>query len=225
MILCDRGSKLDIMKKNYLFDRLRSEIQDDRVIKAMEQVQRESFISSQYQKLAYQDSPLPIAKGQTISQPFIIALMISSLGINKFDKVLELGTGSGYQTAILSNLAKTVISIERIKVLANNARKKLCKLGYLNIEVFESIDTIGWPDQAPYDAIIVSAAAPKIPMKLIDQLGDRGRMIIPVGSMDTQELIKIVVKGNSYSTKNLGSCRFVPLLGPDAWPVTSVFQQ
>lgn len=205
--------------KNDLFNRLKREIPDNSVIEAMEQVQRESFISSKYQDLAYQDSPLPIAEGQTISQPFIVALMISSLGINKFDRILELGTGSGYQTAILSNLAQSVTSIERIKALADSARTRLTNLGYTNIEVFESIDVIGWPDKAPYDVIIVSAAAPKIPMKLIDQLKDGGRMIIPVGSMNDQELIKIVVKGDSYSTKNLGSCRFVPLLGPDAWPI------
>ncbi len=167
--------------------------------------------------LAYEDIPLPIGEGQTISQPLIVALMVASVGLKSSDKVLELGTGSGYQTAILSLLAREVISTERLVPLAGGAQARLVELGYRNVTVLPAGDTLGCPAEAPFDAIIVAAGAPRLPRVLLDQLSEGGRLSIPVGSRREQDLLVVEKTHDGYSVKSLGPCRFVPLVGPSAW--------
>jgi protein-L-isoaspartate(D-aspartate) O-methyltransferase len=200
-----------------LLEGLRHEIRDRRVLSAIARVPRELFVSPDYYYAAYEDMPLSIGFGQTISQPFIVALMTQALRLKGDEKVLELGTGSGYQTAILANLAKKVISIERIDKLAGSARKVMDKLGCKNVEIHSAVETLGWPERAPYDAIIVTAGAPKIPDILLEQLALGGRMVIPVGSRWEQDLLEITKRKRKHLVKNLGGCRFVPLIGPGAW--------
>ena len=204
--------------KRRLLDRLRTEIDDQRVIDAMDQVPREAFVPSELADQAYEDEPLPIGEGQTISQPFIVALMIAALEIRRSDKVLEVGTGSGYQAALLARIARDVVTIERHATLADSARDRLGTLGYANVEVFQAERGLGWPAGAPYDAIIVAAAAPKVPRELIDQLAEGGRMVCPVGALHAQELLKVRKSGGSYTVRGLGACRFVPLIGEGGWP-------
>jgi protein-L-isoaspartate(D-aspartate) O-methyltransferase len=183
----------------------------------MGRVPRELFVSSSYQKAAYEDRPLPIDSGQTISQPLIVAMMIEALELSGTEKVLEIGTGSGYQAAILAELAQLVVTVERHAKLAEKARRALDKLGYENIEVHLSERILGWPQRAPYDAIIVAAGAPKIPQELLNQLADGGRMVIPVGSRHEQDLLKVTKRYHEIFTRNLGPCRWVPLIGDEAW--------
>lgn len=200
-----------------LIEHLHTEIKDKRVLAAMSRVPRERFIPPEEQYLAYEDGPLPIGLGQTISQPFIIALMTEALELTGSEKVLEVGTGSGYQTAILAELARLVITTERLPILAETARKVLDSLDYTNIEVHLAEETLGWRVGAPYDAIIVTAAAPKVPTDLVAQLAIGGRMVIPVGSRYVQELYKITRHRTKNTIRNLGGCRFVSLIGKDAW--------
>jgi len=200
-----------------LIAHLGSEISDRRVLKAMSRVPRERFVPPQEQQSAYEDMPLPIGYDQTISQPLIIAMMTQALELRGNEKVLEIGTGSGYQAAILAELAQTVITVERISPLAEKAKHTLDDLGYRNIEVYPALETLGYPDKAPYDAIIVTAAAPKVPDELIDQLVIGGRMIIPVGSRYVQELYRVTRSEKKNRVDDLGSCRFVPLIGKNAW--------
>jgi protein-L-isoaspartate(D-aspartate) O-methyltransferase len=200
-----------------LIRHLGAEIRDERVLDAMMRIPRERFLPKEERHLAYEDRPLPIGFGQTISQPFIIALMTSSLELTGKEKVLELGTGSGYQAAILAELAKKVITVERIPSLAEKAKKVLDKLGYKNIAFRIAEPTLGWQRGALYDAIIVTAGAPKIPECLIEQMKIGGRMVIPVGSRFDQDLFKIIKKKNRNKINNLGGCRFVSLIGEDAW--------
>ena len=203
--------------KQKLFQHLRREIKDERVLKAMARVPRELFVPSSSRNLAYEDIPLPIDMGQTISQPFIVALMTEALELIGTEKVLEVGTGSGYQAAILAELAWQVVTVERHQELADAARKLLAELGYTNIEVHLAEETLGWRKGAPYQAIIVTAGAPKVPQELLDQLAEGGRLLIPVGSRYEQELLKIVrIKGELLS-QDLGPCRWVPLIGEGAW--------
>ena len=203
--------------KQKLFQHLRREIKDERVLKAMARVPRELFVPSSSRNLAYEDIPLPIDLGQTISQPFIVALMTEALELIGTEKVLEIGTGSGYQAAILAELAWQVVTVERHQELADAARKLLAELGYTNIEVHLTEETLGWRKGAPYQAIIVTAGAPKVPQELLDQLAEGGRLLIPVGSRYEQELLKIVrIKGELLS-QDLGPCRWVPLIGEGAW--------
>lgn len=196
---------------------LSQEISDKHVLAAMAYVPRELFIPTNYYRSAYEDIPLSIGFGQTISQPFIVALMTQALELKGSEKVLELGTGSGYQTAILAELAKWVVSVERIPELIESARQVLDKLGYTNIEIHEVEKTLGWAAGAPYDAIIVTAAAPGIPDTLLEQLSLGGRLVIPVGSRWEQELLKVTKKKKQNLVENLGGCRFVPLIGDNAW--------
>ena len=170
--------------------------------------------------LAYEDRPLPIGSGQTISQPFIIALMTSALRLTGGEKVLEVGTGSGYQTAILAALARKVVSVERLPDLAEKAKLNLGRLGYANVDVHLATDALGWPGDAPYQAILVTAAAPRVPDDLLDQLELHGRMVIPVGSRYDQELLKVTKFPGAIVTDRLGGCPFVPLIGPGAWEET-----
>ena len=200
-----------------LIEQLSTEIKNKRVLAAMRAIPRELFTPPESRHLAYADKPLPIGYEQTISQPFIIALMTEALELTGGEKVLEIGTGSGYQAAILAELAGKVITTERVKPLAEMARKLLDKLGYTNIEVQLAEETLGWRRQAPYDAIMVTAAAPKVPPELIAQLAIGGRLVIPVGSRQVQELCKISRGKKKNKRENLGGCRFVSLIGKGAW--------
>ncbi|MFC2006935.1 protein-L-isoaspartate(D-aspartate) O-methyltransferase [Chloroflexota bacterium] len=200
-----------------LIERLNHEIKDKRVLAAMACVPRGLFVPSDGQHLAYEDRPLPIGFDQTISQPFIVALMTEALELTGDEKVLEVGTGSGYQTAILAKLARSVITVERLPALAEQARKVLDNLGYKNIVLHLAEETLGWLEEAPYDAIMVTAAAPKVPLDLLTQLVIGGRMVIPVGSLYLQELCKITRRGRKNKIENLGGCRFVTLIGKGAW--------
>jgi len=200
-----------------LIEHLRREIKDKRVLSAMARVPRELFVPSIYRQAAYENRPLPIDLGQTISQPLIVAMMTQALALKGREKVLEIGTGSGYQAAILAELAQNVVTIERHPKLAERAKEVLDSLGYKNIELHLSESDLGWRSGAPYDGIIVTAGAPTAPAELIDQLADGGRLVIPVGSQNEQDLLKITKRGNEIFVDNLGPCRFVPLIGEGAW--------
>jgi protein-L-isoaspartate(D-aspartate) O-methyltransferase len=197
---------------------LATEIKDTRVVEAIGRVPREEFVPEELRHAAYENAPLPIGYGQTISQPLIVGLMTEALLLNGDEKVLEIGTGSGYQAAVLSLLATRVVSVERIPPLAERADETLRRLGYSNVEVHAGGEGLGWPSAAPYDAILVTAAAPEVPRELLDQLGLGGRLVIPVGGRDLQELVRIVKTPEGALRHNLGPCRFVPLLGRSAWP-------
>jgi len=203
--------------REILIEHLRHEISDERVLDAMARVRRELFVPRSSRHLAYEDRPLPIGEGQTISQPFIVALMTQALELVGIEKVLELGTGSGYQAAILAELAREVITVERLPRLALSARRTLGRLGYTNVKVHLARRTLGWRDEVPYDAIVVTAAAPRIPKELVDQLVIGGRLVIPVGSRWEQDLLQVVKSKEGMSINNLTPCRFVPLIGEEAW--------
>jgi protein-L-isoaspartate(D-aspartate) O-methyltransferase len=200
-----------------LIKHLDAEIRDKRVLAAMARIPREEFVPPESRFLAYEDGPLPIGWEQTISQPFIIAIMTEALELKGKEKVLEVGTGSGYQTAILAELVAKVISVERIHALVESAHQTLENLGYKNIELHLAEETLGWQKGAPYDAVIVTAAAPDIPEDLLLQLVVGGRMVIPVGSRYSQELYKITREKGRNKVQNLGGCRFVALIGKGAW--------
>ncbi len=201
-----------------LAEQLRQEgIRDERVLAAIAKVRREMFVLPQYRAHAYRNIPLPIGEGQTISQPYIVALMTQALELRGTERVLEIGTGSGYQTAILAELAAEVISLERFESLAGRARLRLAALGYKNVEVHVADGTIGWQDRAPYDRILVTAAAPQVPRPLVDLLTADGRMVIPVGTPESQELVLLVKHGDETACQSLGAVRFVPLIGREGW--------
>jgi protein-L-isoaspartate(D-aspartate) O-methyltransferase len=200
-----------------LIRQLDAEIKDKRVIAAMARIPRERFIPLESRHLAYEDGPLPIGWEQTISQPYIIALMTEALELKGKEKVLEVGTGSGYQTAIIAELAAKVITVERVPALAESARQTLDSLGYKNIEIHLAEEILGWQKDTPYDDIIVTAAAPEIPDDLLAQLNIGGRMVIPVGPRFEQELYKITKQKDKNKVQNLGGCRFVSLIGKGAW--------
>ncbi|MFO8011248.1 MAG: protein-L-isoaspartate(D-aspartate) O-methyltransferase [Dehalococcoidia bacterium] len=204
-------------EKNRLFHKLSQRIQDERVIEAMEKVPREFFVPAASRGSAYEDAPLPIDMGQTISQPYIVALMTEALELGGKERLLEIGTGSGYQAAILANLAELVVSVERHERLAEFARRTLRDLGYTNVEIHVAGDVMGWPEKSPYDGIIVTAAAPEVPQELLDQLAQGGRLVIPVGGRYEQQLLKLKKVPWGISTEDLGGCRFVPLIGEGAW--------
>ncbi len=192
-------------------------IKDPRVLEAMKEVRRDLFVEEALVGEAYNDHPLPIGHNQTISQPFIVALMTEAIALKGDEKVLEIGTGSGYQTAILAKLADKVYTVERIRPLMIKARALLADLNYRNI-LFKAFDgTLGWEEYAPYDAIIVTAGAPNVPQPLLDQLAEGGRLVIPIGNKYSQELLKVTRKRGTYTQKNLGGCRFVDLLGVHGW--------
>lgn len=200
-----------------LLNHLDWEIQDKRVIEAIKRVPRENFVLPEYYDVAYDDRPLSIGFGQTISQPFMVSLMLQALELNGNEKVLEVGTGSGYVAALLSELGKRVVTVECISELAKSSSLLLRKLGYRNVEVYHAVDTLGWLDEAPYDAIIVSAGAPSVPKALSGQLAWGGRLVIPVGSRWEQRLLKISRNKDGDVIEDLGGCFFVPLIGKDAW--------
>ena len=205
--------------KNRLLEKLRRELRDDKVVDAMYKVSREMFVPDATRHLAYADIPLPIGSGQTISQPYIVAMMVSLLDLRGTESIMELGTGSGYEAAILAEMAPRgkVLSVEIVPDLESQARERLDALGYANLEVGLASAELGCPDKAPFDAIIVSAGAPKLPHSLISQLSLGGRMVIPIGNLDEQTLMKVDRTGEGYNVRVLGACRFVPLVGNEAW--------
>jgi len=187
-------------------------ITDERVLAAMTRVPRHEFTPEPFRHQAYADHPSPIDEGQTISQPYIVALMLQALALTSSDKVLEVGTGSGYLTALLAELAAQIVSVERHFALADEARALLASLGYTNVKVIAADGSLGFSPCAPYDAIVVSAAAPEVPPALLAQLAEGGRMIIPVGSSDSQQLHLIHIRNGQPLTTLRELCRFVPLL-------------
>ena len=204
-------------EKKRLFDRIRAEVADQRVVNAMTRVAREAFVPEASAHLAYDDAALPIGEGQTISQPYIVALMVSALKVRRTDAVLEVGTGSGYQAAVLAELAREVTSVERRSALADSARARLASLGVANVTVHLAGVALGWPSGTPYNGIIVAAAAPRLPRELIDQLEIGGRLVVPIGSREQQDLMKFTRTEEGFSVESFGSCRFVPLVGEGAW--------
>jgi len=195
-------------------------IPSETVIRAMEQVPRDLFVPQDSRHMAYLDLPLSIGEEQTISQPYIVAMMTEALELSGGDRVLEIGTGSGYQTAILSALTPRwrVVSMERVPALMQQARQRLQELGYRNVEVQQAGSSLGCPSKGPYDAIIVTAAAPRLPESLLSQLAIGGRLVIPVGTLSQQELVQARRTDEGLSLRVLGPCRFVPLLGAEAFP-------
>jgi protein-L-isoaspartate(D-aspartate) O-methyltransferase len=191
-------------------------VRDARVLNAMQRVQRHQFAPERYRDQAYEDHPLPIGEGQTISQPYIVAVMLEALALSPRDRVLEVGTGSGYVTALLAELAAQVFSVERHASLADAARQLLGRMGYANVKVTVGDGSLGFPPAAPYDAIIVSAAAAELPDALLGQLAEGGRMMIPVGAPDSQQLQLIRLEGGEPRISLRELCRFVPLVSGEA---------
>ena len=192
-------------------------IKDPRVIAAMKKVPRHLFVEEALQSQAYNDHPLPIGEKQTISQPYMVAIMTEAWQLKEKGKVLEIGAGSGYQTAILAELAEKVFSIERIRSLAIKARQLLYELGYFNVEIKIFDGTHGWVEETPFDAIIVTAGAPDIPQPLLDQLAMDGRLVIPVGDAYVQDLMRVTKTKEGIKKEDLGGCRFVKLIGKYGW--------
>ena len=192
-------------------------VTNSRVLDCLERVPRHEFVPYEFRGRAYEDAPLPIGEGQTISQPYIVAAMTAALNLNGSEKVLEIGTGFGYQAAILACLAKEVFSVEFRATLAAEASARLGRLGYGNVHVHCGDGTLGLAQFAPYDAILVAAAAPSVPTPLLAQLADGGRIVIPVGGAENQDLQLIECSQGVFRTTTLESCRFVPLLGTHGW--------
>jgi protein-L-isoaspartate(D-aspartate) O-methyltransferase len=192
-------------------------IHDERVLHAMEIVPRHEFVPWQLQREAYQDSPVPIGEGQTISQPYIVAHMLEALRLSREDRVLEVGTGTGYEAAVMSRIVREVYTIERFASLAEAAKKIFDRLGYTNIHVVIGDGSRGYAEASPYDAIIVAAAAPRVPDALVQQLKNGGRAIVPVGEADLQQLSLVSKNDGSIQRKTLDACRFVPLVGEQGY--------
>jgi protein-L-isoaspartate(D-aspartate) O-methyltransferase len=196
----------------------REGVHDERVLAAIGAVPREEFVPPEHRANAYRNAPLPIGAGQTISQPLVVGLMTQALALTGAERVLEVGTGSGYQAAVLSRLAAHIVSVERVPELAERARAVLSRLGCDNVEIHVSNGTLGWLPGAPYDAIIVTAGAPEVPEALVAQLADGGRLVIPVGDRTSQELVLVTRRGTATRVQRLGPVRFVPLVGEEGWP-------
>lgn len=206
------------LQRQKLIETLRqSGIEDTRVLAVLGEVPREMFVDASLQKSAYANQALPIYLGQTISQPFMVALMTQALQLSGTERVLEIGTGSGYQTAILSHLAAHVYSIERHQPLSEQSAERLTQLGLQNISYLVGDGSPGWPEEAPFDRILVTAAAPQVPPQLIAQLKTEGLLVIPVGSYKQQELQVVQRKPKGTQTRSLGHCVFVPLVGKEGW--------
>ncbi|MBI1846524.1 MAG: protein-L-isoaspartate(D-aspartate) O-methyltransferase [Candidatus Rokubacteria bacterium] len=195
-------------------------VRDPLVLAAMGKVPREQFVSARQAARAYEDGPLPIGEGQTISQPYIVALMTEALALARADRVLEIGTGSGYSAAVLAEIAAEVYTVERLAWLADRARQHLADLGYANVHVVTGDGTLGWPDHAPYDAIVAAAGGPRVPPALLEQLAIGGRLVIPVGPvLADQRLVRIVrAAAEDYRREELEAVVFVPLIGAQGWP-------
>jgi protein-L-isoaspartate(D-aspartate) O-methyltransferase len=196
-------------------------IHETRVLAAMGAVPRHEFVPTEFRNRAYEDAPLPIGDGQTISQPYIVAAMTMALRLRGGERVLEIGTGCGYQAAVLASLAKEVFTIEYRSELATSAAERLARLGYANVHVHCGDGTLGLPEFAPFDAILVAAAAPAVPAPLLAQLAEGGRMVVPVGSVENQELQLVERMNDKFRTTMLEGCRFVPLVGAHGWKESS----
>ena len=206
--------------KSKLFDKLSNDIEVPEVLQAMEIIPRELFVSNSDVHQAYRDIPLDIGYGQTISQPYIVALMTAAMNLDQSDVVLEIGTGSGYQSAILAKILNKgkVISVERIPELADLARSVLNKLNCDNVEIYPATCELGRPSNGPFDAIIVTAACPNLPQALVDQLKQGGRLVVPIGCLKRQELTLVIRTMHGMQVYSLGACRFVPLIGQEGFP-------
>jgi protein-L-isoaspartate(D-aspartate) O-methyltransferase len=197
----------------------RRDIVDPDVLAAFGSVPRERFVPGELAARAYDDAPLPISDGQTISQPYVVAMTVQALHLKGHEHVLEIGTGSGYAAAILGSLVREVDTVERIEALATTAAERLERLGFTNVHVHHGDGTLGWPPGAPYEAIVVSAGAPRPPQPLLDQLAIGGRLVLPHGDADHQQLVRITRHGpGDFDHEDLGEVRFVPLLGVEGWP-------
>lgn len=195
------------------------DITDPRVLEAFASVPRHEFVAADLADEAYDDGPLPIGGGQTISQPYVVALTAQALQLRGTERVLDIGTGSGYAAAILGRLSREVVTIERIETLAQAAAALLDRLGFSNVHVHHADGSLGWPQQAPYDAIAVAAGAPHPPRALLEQLAIGGRLVVPTGDAERQQLIRIVrTDATSFVQHDFGGVRFVPLLGQQGWP-------
>jgi protein-L-isoaspartate(D-aspartate) O-methyltransferase len=196
---------------------LRRHVRDERVLHAVASVPRELFVPAELRQHAYDDRALPIGSGQTISQPLIVALMLEALDVQPHDVALDVGTGFGYAAAVLAKLARRVVTVERVPALLTRATAIFEEVRVANIACHLSGETLGWPPDAPYDAILVSAGAPHVPRELLDQLGDGGRIVIPVGPQRSQELVRARKTPHGVELTALGPCAFVPLIGAAAW--------
>ncbi len=200
-----------------MVESLRRSITDERVLTAMGKVPRELFVVPERQAEAYDNRALPIGHGQTISQPLMVAVMLQELSLKGDEKVLDIGTGSGYQAALLSELAGSVVGVELVPELTERARRTLREHGYDNVTVHQATDELGWPADGPYDAIVVAAAAPRVPQSLVGQLAPGGRIVIPVGERSGQELIVVENRPEGLTVTRKGGCAFVPLVGHEAF--------
>lgn len=213
-VFLDYKELRELMVKTQLIPR---GIKDARVLNAMKKVPRHIFVDERIQQKAYDDTALSIGEGQTISQPYMVAVMTELLELKGDEKVLEIGTGSGYQAAILAELAREVFTIERVALLANKAREKFLALGYNNIHVRVGDGTLGWPEEAPFNRITITAGGPKIPEPLLEQISEGGLVVAPVGDKFTQQLLKIRKSGKTFSKEKFTPCVFVPLIGEHGW--------
>ena len=214
----DRGAARQGRERDRMVQQVQARgVADARVLEAMRRVPRHRFVDEALQEQAYGDHPLPIGDGQTISQPFIVARMTELLGLAGREKVLEIGTGCGYQAAVLAELAGRVCSVERLPRLAARARQTLESLGYTNVWVRTANGTFGWPDEAPFDRILVAAGGPAVPPPLFDQLAEGGRMVMPVGPADSQKLSVIEKRSGGMRVTEDSGCVFVKLIGKYAW--------
>ena len=208
----------DAQRTRMVEDQLKARgITDPRVLAAFRKVPRHQFVPAELEQEAYADRPLPIGGGQTISQPYMVALMTSRLRLQGHERVLEIGTGSGYQTAILAELALEVFSVERLPELLASAKTRLEGLGYLNVHLTPGNGSLGWPEHAPYDAIIVTAASPDIPPPLLEQLAEGGRMVLPIGGPSAQTLVEAEKRQGAVRHLEIAGCIFVPLVGQYGW--------
>jgi len=215
----DTHDEFEFLRRNMVERQIRDRgIRNSPVLAAMLSIPRHAFVPIECISDSYTDAPLPIGDGQTISQPFMVAAMADALALRGDESVLEIGAGSGYQAAVLSLLAREVTAIETKPRLASIARERLARLGYSNVQIIEADGSAGWPALAPYDGIVVSAAAPSVPRPLFDQLAEGGRIVIPVGDSENQQVLRIVKCGGEPIREGLYHCRFVPLVGEHGWP-------
>ncbi len=218
--MIDREARLEAMVARQIAAR---GVRDKAVLAAMRAVPRDAFVNPAQAAFAYDDTPLPIGEGQTISQPYVVAVMLEAARIRASDTVLEVGAGSGYLAALMSRMAQRVIAVERQPILAHAARDRLSRMGYANVEIRAGDGTEGCPEAAPFDAIIVSAGGPAIPPPLREQLAIGGRLVMPIGGAGDQRLIRIIrSSAEAFSQDALGSVRFVPLIGAHGWPAPAV---
>lgn len=214
--------ELDEPRRLLVEELRRSGISDERVLAAIGRVRREAFVPTSLAERAYENVALPIGLGQTISQPYVVALMTQALRLTGSERVLEVGTGSGYQAAILASLAREVVTVERMPVLSASAKWALDTLGLGNVELHLANGTLGWPPGAPYDRVIVTAAGPEVPTALLEQLAPDGRLVMPVGTLKAQRLVLVQETGDGFEETALGGVRFVPLVGEGGWTEASL---